>query len=91
MSIGYILSSLALFYNALLLLRMVFGFFVPASKWASQPLLNLLYELTEPYMHWFHGVLPPIAGIDFNGVLGVLIYQLLIGAIWAFCRRQSPL
>ncbi|BAM78975.1 hypothetical protein, conserved [Cyanidioschyzon merolae strain 10D] len=60
-------------YQNLLFARIILSWFPAASQLS---LLQPLYVVCDPFLRFFQGILPPVAGIDFSPILGFTLLQL---------------
>ncbi|MCK4951720.1 MAG: YggT family protein [Gammaproteobacteria bacterium] len=73
------LISLALYiYIIGIFVQVIFSWIQPG---ASNPIIILLYQLTEPVMRPVRRLLPPISGLDLSPLLAIIVLQLIVMAI----------
>eukprot|EP00285_Hemiselmis_virescens_P013531 CAMPEP_0173391158 /NCGR_PEP_ID=MMETSP1356-20130122/17560_1 /TAXON_ID=77927 ORGANISM="Hemiselmis virescens, Strain PCC157" /NCGR_SAMPLE_ID=MMETSP1356 /ASSEMBLY_ACC=CAM_ASM_000847 /LENGTH=186 /DNA_ID=CAMNT_0014348725 /DNA_START=11 /DNA_END=571 /DNA_ORIENTATION=+ len=74
-------------FNNLLLGRVLLSWF-PAAQGAA--FLQPLYNVCDPYLGLFRGILPPIFGIDLSPVLAFTFLQVSGGAMVALGAQNGP-
>ena len=62
-------------YSTVLLVRVLLSWF-PNLDW-SNPLLETLSSITDPYLNAFRGLIPPIGGLDLSAIVAFLALNLL--------------
>ena len=68
-----LLAVLALtlqYYSFVLFLRVILSWF-PNLDW-SNPILNTISSITDPYLNAFRGLIPPLGGMDFSPIIAFL-------------------
>lgn len=73
-------------YRNLLLLRIIVSLIESFAQWSPpswlRPLLSFLYDLTEPFLRIFRGLLPALRlggmGLDLSPILAFLVLQILL-------------
>jgi len=63
-------------YLILIFVRILLSWF-PNVDW-SNPFFSILSQLTDPYLNLFRAIIPPLGGIDFSPILGILLLQVLV-------------
>ncbi len=79
-----LISSLISLYTLVLFVRIILSWVTMAwSPPASlSPLIRVIYDVTEPVLGFFRGLIPPIGGLD----LSPIVVFLLLG----FVQRSLP-
>ncbi|MEY3735187.1 MAG: hypothetical protein RLZZ624_245 [Cyanobacteriota bacterium] len=62
-------------YSTVLLVRVLLSWF-PNLDW-SNPLLETLSSITDPYLNVFRGLIPPIGGLDLSAIVAFLALSFL--------------
>ncbi len=62
------------FYTLVLLARVVISWVQPG---LHNPLVNILYQVTEPVLRPVRHVLPPVGGLDFSPLIVLIGVQVL--------------
>ncbi len=57
-------------YSTVLLVRVLLSWF-PNLDW-SNPLLETLSSITDPYLNAFRGLIPPLGGLDLSAIVAFL-------------------
>lgn len=70
------IAALFRFYEFLILAWCIFSWFPQRCEW-FQDLCVVLDKLVAPYMNLFRCFIPPIGGIDFSPIVGLIVLQLL--------------
>ena len=70
------ISALFRFYEFLIIAWCVLSWFPLRSEW-SQDLKSALNALVVPYMSLFSRFIPPIGGIDFSPIVGIIVLQFI--------------
>ena len=68
-----VLSQTIEIYTLALIIRVLLSWF-PNLDW-SNPILNTISSITDPYLNIFRGLIPPIGGIDLSAILAFIIYD----------------
>lgn len=75
-----ILIQLVVVLDRLIQIYLIVLFVYVISSWFPQlrysALGQKLAQLSEPYLRLFHGIIPPMGGLDFSPVLAFLALQL---------------
>ncbi len=77
-TVTLIASSLVTFvqiYSLLVLVRVLLSWF-PNIDWYSQP-FAIVSQLTDPYLNFFRGFIPPLGGLDLSPMLALILLQVL--------------
>lgn len=61
-------------YNTVITGRILLSWFPQA---AEVPLLQPVYQITDPYLNLFRGIIPPIFGLDLSPILAFVTLNLL--------------
>ena len=61
-------------YTILIFARVVFSWFNPAP---GNPMVDIVYRLTDPVLGFFHRFIPPIGGLDITPIFILFGIQLL--------------
>ena len=69
------LTATVSIYSTVLLVRVLLSWF-PNLDW-SNPLLETLSSITDPYLNVFRGLIPPIGGLDLSAIVAFLALNLL--------------
>ncbi len=69
-----LISIFATLYTVLIFARVILSWVSPGK---TNPLVQLVYRLTEPVLGPVRSLLPAVAGIDFSPVLVLIAIQLL--------------
>lgn len=69
------LTTFISIYTALLFIRILLSWF-PNINWFDPP-FSILSQLTDPYLNVFRSIIPPLGGLDFSPILGLLLLQIL--------------
>lgn len=69
------LTTFISIYTALLFIRILLSWF-PNINWFDPP-FSILSQLTDPYLNIFRSIIPPLGGLDFSPILGLLLLQIL--------------
>lgn len=75
-------NALAMFmrtYSILLLFRIFVSWF-PNFNWKMEP-FKTIEQITDPFLTCFRGMLPPIAGIDFTPIFGLMFLNWASGVL----------
>jgi len=51
------------------------------------PLVRILYQITEPILAPFRKVIPPVAGLDFSPIVAFFVLELLRKLLLGFLLR----
>jgi YggT family protein len=73
------LSKFIQIYTVILIIRILLTWF-PTVNWSSQP-FAALSQLTDPYLHLFRSLLPPMGGFDLSPMLAIFLLQIVGGLI----------
>ncbi len=76
----FILGLLLNLYQLILLVRVLMSW-IPNLDY-SQPMVQLLFDLTEPVLRPVREMLPPAGGVDFSPLvvmLGISVLRVIIG------------
>lgn len=79
---GLLTTSLANFlqiYLLLIFVRILLTWF-PTVSWMNQ-VASFLSPITDPYLNIFRSLIPPIGGLDLSPILGILLLQVVAGAL----------
>lgn len=71
-SVAYLLLQL---YGLVLLARVLLSWFPTIDR--SNPIIQFVYDITEPVLRPIRNMLPPTAGFDFSPLIVFLIIQVL--------------
>lgn len=61
-------------YNTVITVRILLSWFPQA---AGVGALQPVYQITDPYLNLFRGIIPPIFGLDFSPILAFVTLNLL--------------
>jgi len=61
-------------YNTVITARILLSWFPQA---AGQPLLQPVFQITDPYLNLFRGLIPPVFGLDLSTILAFVTLNLL--------------
>lgn len=73
-----IINLCAQAFTLLIIARAVISFF-PMDR--SQPVIKLIYDLTEPFLEPIRRILPQTGMIDFSPLVAILLVDLLIAPV----------
>ena len=62
-------------YSTLLIIRVLLSWF-PNLDWSNPILLNLS-AITDPYLNFFRGIIPPIGGLDLSPILAFVLLNIV--------------
>lgn len=82
-ALGFLLYGAVSIYTTLLILR-IFLSWVRVGPWGGGWFTRFLYDVTEPVLAIFRGLIPPLGMIDLSPLVVFFLLQLLKGAIRAF-------
>lgn len=93
--LGNLVVALALALHYLLYAYMIIVIARALISWVSpdpyNPIVNLIYRVTEPVLRYVQKIIPPIGGIDFSPFLVVLVIlfldQFLLNSLMEIGRR----
>lgn len=69
-------------YNLVLLVRVIMSWIPNLDR--SNPLIQLVYDVTEPVLKPIRDFLPPTSGFDFSPLVAFLIISVLMQILFAF-------
>jgi YggT family protein len=73
-----IIRTLLIFFELLILARVLISFF-PMDQ--SNPLVKIIYDLTEPVLRPIRNLLPQTGMFDFSPVIVIILVQVLISVL----------
>lgn len=68
-SIFQVLAQLVNLLTVLLIVRIVMSWISPMGAYSPNPLMKILFNITEPVMAPFRRIIPPIGGLDLSPML----------------------
>jgi YggT family protein len=71
-----VLAQTLMIYSVVLLIRVLLSWF-PNLDWGSNPILNGISSITDPYLNLFRGLIPPLGGIDLSAFVAFLALNLV--------------
>ncbi|NLN26808.1 MAG: YggT family protein [Firmicutes bacterium] len=84
LSVYSVVSVVLHLYELTLLARVILSW-LPLGR--DNPVVRFIYDMTEPIMRPFRGVLPPVGGLDFSPMLVFLVFHWVRGIILGFLWR----
>ena len=66
-------------YSTILIIRVLLTWFPNLDM--SNPILLNLCAITDPYLNFFRGIIPPLGGLDLSPILAFLVLNLSEGLI----------
>ena len=85
-AIGYLLDGLVLLYTVILLIRILLSWFRIGYSAAGR-FIRFVYEVTEPALARFRGIIPSFGGLDLSPILLFIGLQILRSLIRALFLR----
>lgn len=85
-AIGFLLYGAISVYITLLILRIIFSW-VRIGYMSGGRVTRFVYEVTEPALSIFRGIIPPISGIDLSPILLFFLLQIVKRAVWTLFIR----
>jgi YggT family protein len=73
-----IIRTLLILFELLILARVLISFF-PMDQ--SNPIVKIVYDLTEPVLRPIRNLLPQTGMFDFSPVIVIILVQVLIGVL----------
>ena len=64
-------------YSTILIIRVLLTWFPNLDM--SNPILVNLCSITDPYLNFFRGIIPPIGGLDLSPILAFVVIRLFEG------------
>jgi YggT family protein len=77
--LGIIFLLLQIF-EFILIARMLLSWFPNIDY--SNPIIQLIFDITEPVLRPIRELLPPTSGIDFSPLIVILIIQVFMRLLW---------
>ena len=62
-------------YSTILIIRVLLTWFPNLDM--SNPILVNLCAITDPYLNFFRGIIPPLGGLDLSPILGFVLLNVL--------------
>ena len=81
--VGHILSSVLQIYSFILLARILLSYIPNVDR--SNPIVQALYNVTEPVLQPIRERIPPMQGFDISPIIvfaGIFVLRLIIGSIF---------
>ena len=75
-----IIASILQVFSLLLVIRAVLTWFPQVDR--SNPIVNLIFQITEPVLEPVRRVLPPYNGIDFSAMAVILAIYVITRVLW---------
>ncbi|HVL80883.1 MAG TPA: YggT family protein [Actinomycetota bacterium] len=76
-----LLSDFVLFaviaYGGVMFARILLSWVPVAPPPALRPVFSFLYDVTDPFLRLFRGLLPPIGGFDLSPILAFVVLYIL--------------
>jgi len=79
-TIGYLLKSVIWIFLGAIFIRIILSWIAPAGGMRN-PVVGLVYSVSEPIMRPARRILPPMAGLDLSPMLVVIVLYILLMAI----------
>jgi YggT family protein len=81
MIIVSILASILQVFSLIFLIRAILTWFPQVDR--SNPIVKLIYQITEPVLEPVRRVLPPYNGIDFSTMVVILAIYVVTRILWS--------
>lgn len=78
--VGLIQFGLALYAN-ILFARIILSWIPIEPPSALRSAFNFLYDITDPFLRLFRGLLPPIGGLDLSPILAFIVIRIAAGLV----------
>jgi len=79
-TVGYLLKSVVWIFLGAIFIRIILSWVMPYGG-GQNPVIGLVYSVSEPIMRPARRILPPIAGLDLSPMLVVVVLYILLMAI----------
>ena len=67
-------------YSTILIIRVLLTWF-PNLDMMSNPILVNLCAITDPYLNFFRGIIPPLGGLDLSPILAFVVIRVVQGIL----------
>jgi YggT family protein len=68
-------------YGWVMFLRIILSWVPISPPPGLRPAFNFLYDVTEPFLRLFRGLLPPIGGLDISPILAFVVLRIAEGIL----------
>lgn len=79
-TVGYVLKSIVWIFLGALFIRIILSWIAPPGA-GHNPVVGLVYAVSEPVMRPARRMLPPMAGLDLSPMLVIVVLYILLMAI----------
>lgn len=86
MIVSLIILALAA-YGSVLFARIILSFFPISPPEPLRPVFSFLFDVTEPFLRPFRGLLPPIGGFDFSPLIAFVVLRIAQGVAAEYLPR----
>ena len=66
-------------YSTILIIRVLLTWFPNLDM--SNPILVNLWAITDPYLNFFRGIIPPLGGLDLSPILAFIVIRVVQGIL----------
>jgi len=79
-TVGYLLKSVVWIFLGAILIRIILSWVMPYGG-GQNPVIGLVYSISEPVMRPARRILPPISGLDLSPMLVIVAFSIILMAI----------
>ena len=73
LEVRWLILLLVQAYGWVMFLRIILSWVPISPPPALRPAFNFVYDVTEPFLRLFRGLLPPIGGLDISPILAFVV------------------